>query len=459
VKVFHKKIFLFIIILLDWFSHGIYAWGQTQTMVIVSPSSVTVRPACTDTIELMVQDVANLFAASVTLSFDSTVLRFTRLMGGSLLNNNTQSVFLGVVLYPPPPSAPNKITVDQAILGGGTVSGNGILCTILFTALRSGSSPITIDSIDFRNGSNISIPTRNVSGQVIVNQPPSIISSPVFTAMTNKLYHYQVQANDPDGDTVRYGLIAAPEFLSVTSSAGLISGTPIRSAIGRYTIIVQVEDSKGESDQQSYTLTVLSSNNAPKAVQLLRPPNGSTLDTTFNVMLKWSRSIDIDASDTLRYEVHLANSISGRSFINLSDTTLTLTKDILKQNTQYTWNVDVTDGMDTSSSIDTFTFKTPALQYPGVIQDAFRLVNFPNPFDRSTVIQFSVPIAAHVSVTIYDLAGREIVRLLNKDMDAGNYSVPWNGKNYLGVGAASGIYLYELMTGSNCEVKKMVYLK
>ena len=458
-KVFHRKIILFVIICLKWFSSGNFAQGQPQTVVIVSPSSRTVRPACTDSIEVRVEDVANLFAASVTLSFDSTVLRFTRVIGGSLLNNNAHSVFLGVVSQPPPPAAPNKITVDQAILGGGTVSGSGILCTILFTALRSGSSPISIDSIDLRNGSNISLPTRNISGHVIVNQPPSIISSPVFTAMTNQLYQYRVQGSDPDGDTMYYSLTAAPEFLSIDSSTGLISGIPTRSAIGRYTIIVQVEDSKGGSDQQTYTLAVLSSNHAPKAVQLLSPPNGSTIDTTFRVTLMWSKSTDIDTGDVVRYEVHITGAFSKKSFNNLSDTVLTLTKDVLKQNTEYTWYVDAHDGIDATSSIETFKFKTPALHYPNVIQETFKLVNFPNPFDRSTVIQFSVPAAAHVTVTIYDLAGREIVQLMSKNMDTGNYSVTWNGKNSMGAAVASGIYLYELTAGSNYEVKKMVYVK
>ena len=369
-------------------------------------------------------------------------------------------MFLGVVPQPPPL---NKITVDQAILGGGTVSGSGVLFSIKFTALRAGSSPITIISIDLRNGSNTSILTQIVSGQVTVNQSPSIASSPVLTALTNRFYQYQVQGSDPDGDTLRYGLIAAPAFLSITSSTGLISGIPTSGSVGKHTVTVQVEDGKGGSDQQTYTLTVMSNNNAPTAVQLLSPPNRSTIDTTLTVMLMWSKSIDIDTSDIIRYEVHLTNAISNMCFSNLSATLLTLTKDVLKENTEYTWYVDATDGIDTTLSTQTFKFKTPVIgfeQYPVEIPDVFKVEqNYPNPFNPSTVIRFSVPIVTQVSVTVYDMTGREIIRLMSDDVKTGYYTVTWDGKNSKGVAVGSGTYLYVVTAGWYREVKKMVLLK
>jgi hypothetical protein len=461
VKVFKKYFFLFIIIFLKWVSNDSFAQGQIQTTVVVSPSSLTVLPSFTATLDVRVDDVANLFAASVALAFDSTILRYISVTGGSFLTkNNSNSVFLGVVPQPPPP---NKITVDQAILGGETVSGSGVLFTIKFAALRAGSSPITIISVDLRNGSNTSILTQIVSGQVTVNQSPSIASSPIQTALTNRLYQYQVQGSDPDGDTLRYGLIAAPAFLSIASSTGLISGIPTSGSVGKHTVTVQVEDGKGGSDQQTYTLSVVSTNNAPTAVQLLNPPNGSTTDTTLTVMLVWSKSIDIDSSDEVRYEVHLTSAISNMCFSNLSATILTLTKDVLKENTEYIWYVDATDGIDTTSSTQTFKFKTPVTgfeQYPVGIPDVLKVEqNYPNPFNPSTVIRFSVPRATQVSVTVYDMTGREIIRLMSDDVEAGYYTVTWDGKNSKGVAVGSGTYLYVVTAGWYREVKKMVLLK
>jgi hypothetical protein len=464
VKAFKKYFILFIVVFLNWISNDSFAQVQTQTTVVVSPSSMTVLPSFTTTLDVRVDNAENLFAASVALAFDSTVLRYSSVTGGSfLINNNSNSVFLGVVPQPPPPAAPNKIIVDQAIPGGGTVSGSGVLFTMKFTALRAGSSPITIISVDLRNGSNTSILTQTVSGQITVNQSPSIASSPVLTALTNQLYQYQLQGSDPDGDTLRYSLIAAPAFLSITSSTGLISGIPTSGSVGKHTVTVQVEDGKGASDQQTYTLTVMRTNNAPTAVQLLSPLNGSTTDTTLTVMLMWSRSIDIDTGDVVRYEVHLTSAFSNMCISNLSATTLTLTKDVLKENTEYTWYVDATDCIDTTSSTQTFKFKTPVTgfeQYPVENPDVFKVEqNYPNPFNPSTMIRFSVSIASQVSVTVYDMTGREIIRLMNDNVEAGYYTVTWDGKNSKGVAVGSGIYLYVVTAGWYREVKKMVLLK
>ncbi len=128
---------------------------------MVSPSSMKVQPSHTATIDIKVEGSENLFASSVTLAFDSTILRYSSIIGGSFLKgNNSNSVFLGVVPQPPPPAAPNRITVDQAICGGGTVSGSGTLFTIIFTALRGGSSPIIIVSNELRDGMNKYILTK-----------------------------------------------------------------------------------------------------------------------------------------------------------------------------------------------------------------------------------------------------------------------------------------------------------
>jgi len=80
--------------------------------------------------------------------------------------------------------------------------------------------------------------------------------------------------------------------------------------------------------------------------------------------------------------------------------------------------------------------------------------NYPNPFNPTTTIKFSIPKASDVKVTVYDAIGREVVELVNKQLNTGNYSVNWNASN-----VSSGIYLYKIETGSFVDVKKMVLLK
>ena len=70
--------------------------------------------------------------------------------------------------------------------------------------------------------------------------------------------------------------------------------------------------------------------------------------------------------------------------------------------------------------------------------------NYPNPFNPSTKISFSLPQEENVNLKIYDLLGREIKTLFEKEMAKGNYSISFDGTNY-----ASGLYFARLIVQSN----------
>ncbi|HZW40437.1 MAG TPA: T9SS type A sorting domain-containing protein [Ignavibacteriaceae bacterium] len=80
--------------------------------------------------------------------------------------------------------------------------------------------------------------------------------------------------------------------------------------------------------------------------------------------------------------------------------------------------------------------------------------NYPNPFNPSTKIKYAVPKQGLVSIRVYDILGKEVVHLVNKDMNAGEYEVDFNGSSL-----SSGIYFYQIQTGSYLETKKMLLIK
>ena len=85
----------------------------------------------------------------------------------------------------------------------------------------------------------------------------------------------------------------------------------------------------------------------------------------------------------------------------------------------------------------------------------FRLFqNFPNPFNPSTTISYSIAHNGIVSLKVYDVLGNEIVTLVNVDKQAGNYVVEFDAN-----GLTSGIYFYELQSGDFIGTKKMILLK
>jgi hypothetical protein len=79
---------------------------------------------------------------------------------------------------------------------------------------------------------------------------------------------------------------------------------------------------------------------------------------------------------------------------------------------------------------------------------------FPNPFNPSTSISYSIPEVSNVTLKVYDILGNEIATLVNEQKSAGHYTVYFNSKNL-----SSGIYFYTLQTKTYTATKKMILLK
>ncbi len=70
------------------------------------------------------------------------------------------------------------------------------------------------------------------------------------------------------------------------------------------------------------------------------------------------------------------------------------------------------------------------------------LQNFPNPFNPTTTINFSIPEASFVTLKVYNSLGQEVETLVTKELSSGNYKYYWNAE-----GLTSGIYFYTLHAG------------
>lgn len=89
------------------------------------------------------------------------------------------------------------------------------------------------------------------------------------------------------------------------------------------------------------------------------------------------------------------------------------------------------------------------------IADGYSLSqNYPNPFNPSTVINFSLPVKSLVTIKVYDVNGKEIAELINKEKQSGAHSIEFNGANL-----SSGVYYYKLTAGDYSQVRKMILVK
>ena len=104
--------------------------------------------------------------------------------------------------------------------------------------------------------------------------------------------------------------------------------------------------------------------------------------------------------------------------------------------------------------------------YTGLIDAFFNLPagftlhqNYPNHFNPSTTIQFSVSHESYVELKILDILGREIRTLISKKMTAGWHKIIWDGKEDNGTSVTSGIYIYKIFAGDFVSFRKMILLK
>jgi hypothetical protein len=85
--------------------------------------------------------------------------------------------------------------------------------------------------------------------------------------------------------------------------------------------------------------------------------------------------------------------------------------------------------------------------------------NYPNPFNPSTKFNFAIPQREHVRLEIYDILGKLVYTVVEKDLAAGNFEVSWLGNDENGNKVPSGVYLFRLQAGSFNSVKKMMLIK
>ena len=170
----------------------------------------------------------------------------------------------------------DALTYDWTSPNGGKVSGSG--SSITWTAPgMAGSYPVNC---------TVSDGLESVSEQVIisvgdgdVNLPPEITSTPVTSATKDTPYSYDVDATDPDDDTLTYSLTTHPSSMTINPSNGLISWTP--DSIGNYDVTVSVSDGDLE-DTQSFVVSVVPQSTSDLSIFLQSGGslNGTSISTS-----------------------------------------------------------------------------------------------------------------------------------------------------------------------------------
>ena len=85
--------------------------------------------------------------------------------------------------------------------------------------------------------------------------------------------------------------------------------------------------------------------------------------------------------------------------------------------------------------------------------------NYPNPFNPSTTIQFDLPEESRVTISFYDILGREVIRLVDETMEAGRYRRTWESLDRSGRTVASGVYFMRIEARSVVSERRLMTIK
>ncbi len=193
---------------------------------------------------------------------------------------------------------------------------------------------------------------------------------------------------------------------------------------------------------------------------LITPAENATINTDTETTFIWK---DMNFASGFRIQISL-DSLFSITFIdrdNITATQMQFPINTFKTDSTYYWRVLAHLGSNDSSDWSTpWKFKDTTI-ISGIEQDKnitltkFGICqNYPNPFNPSTNIKFDIPKELNVKITVYNILGKEVAIILNKELRTGSYEVNFDANNL-----ASGIYFYRIQAGDFISVKKMILIK
>ncbi len=216
-------------------------------------------------------------------------------------------------------------------------------------------------------------------------------------------------------------------------------------------------DSNGYLYAGTWGEGVFRSNLSTFPIQVLSPNGGENFETNTTASISW-----IHSDSTFQY-VKIEYTFDSCKTWNL------ITEEVNIDSESINWNIpntpseyckirisDTQDSIKYDISDNFFTIKNPlSVNNHNKSVNSYKLFqNYPNPFNPRTNIGFTISEFGFVTLKVYDVLGREVAALVNKEMKPGNYNVKFDGSEY-----PSGIYFYKLTSDTFSKVKKMILIK
>jgi len=309
------------------------------------------------------------------------------------------------------------------------------------------------------SGANTPTPAYPKGNITISNLTPTLYWYVLGGAPSDATYEVELKPISIDFDSLgTFAGLTSPSYTTVVLSAGTQYHWRVR--------LVSV--SLGTS---AWSTSVVTGGAKFTTAATLAPPPPLVGDPIHGVnvgssdpVLSWY--LPTAPKSALKYRIQVSDDIFMNNIVVDIDNISSLSKEInsLPGGKTYYWRVQSKDANGTfSASSNQGVFSTDivtAVDNETVIPKNYRVEqNFPNPFNPTTTIRYSLPEASFVTLKIYNILGQEVKTLVNEQKNAGTFNVQWRGDNESGNKVSSGAYIYRVIAGSHIFTKKMILLK
>ncbi len=286
---------------------------------------------------------------------------------------------------------------------------------------------------------------------VVRNNNVPILYMPVDTTIHEmQMLEWHFRVSDPDGDTVSIRIADPPEGSVFHPDDMMLTWQPTFQQAGEYGFDVTVDD--GHGGIQTHTLVIHVKEYNQKPVLDFFQPRDSLVQVISGESICFKVHARDDDGDTLSYQwmVNEAPVSRDSTWVLVANKTLGEKARI---------SVRVSDQHDTVTHHWKLVMITDVDMDPGILPETALLPAYPNPFNASTTLRFSLDSTARVVIKIFNARGRFVQTLCEETRPAGEYHLSWDGRNHLGIPVPSGLYICRFSGDGYHSMRKLILLK
>ena len=310
-----------------------------------------------------------------------------------------------------------------------------------------------------------------------VNDAPALLPIADVNWVEDSPIPIPLRATDVEGDNITFSAVSDTSAVlhQILGDTTLLL-IPLPNWSGNANITVTATDVLGASAQQSFNVAFAAENDLPSDFALLLPADQTEILYSEALMgqslrFEWEGSSDADG-EPVSYVFALEDENQTYLFRDTSATVtevpysdiIAIMDDLGLGGVTFWWSIWAVSGSD-SVEANNGPFEL-TITRPLAVEDNKHLPqmfalhqNFPNPFNPVTTLRYEMPAHTRVTLTIYDIRGREVIRLVDGYMRAGYNRVIWNSADASGRPVPSGIYFARMVTPRYSHTIKMSLLK